>query len=57
MVIVKIISLQAQIESLQESAQVWVNAQLPNHSKSDREVLDPILMKEFQWQISRDRDR
>ena len=57
MVIVKIISLQAQIESLQESAQVWVNVQLPNRLMSDREVLDPILMKESQWQIGRDRGR
>ena len=57
--IIKIIELQAQIESLQESAQVWVNVQFPNHVMSDREVLEWNLIrtKEFPEQKDRDSDR
>ena len=49
--------LRVQTESLQGPVQVWVNARLPNHLSTGREVLNPDLMMEFQWQRGRDKSR
>ena len=56
--IITIVELQAQIESLQESAQVWENVKIPNQWTSDREDLERNLnhTKEFPKQKDHDTD-
>ena len=49
--------LRRQAKGLQVPVPVWVNLQLPNQLSTGREALDPMFMRECQWQIDRDISR